>query len=343
MPVILFPILLLILGLTILVFGGDFLVRGATNIAYKSKVSPLVVGLTIVAFGTSAPELVVSLSSVAENPGICIGNVVGSNICNLSLVLGITALFYPIAVGSGTIKIDWGMTIGSALLLYFFVSADKMLKPFEGFILFLILIIYTYYLIEMSRRDSIANDGKEILDDDIREEYEEALQSNVWKEIGFLVVGIVMLFIGGQMFVDNAVEISKALGVSDEIIGLTVVALGTSFPELITSVIAATKKNTDLAIGNLLGSCIFNVFSILGITSMVKAVTVSSAIIDFDMIVMVGIMLLLLPIMISKKRVSSFEGGVLLFIYIVYTGYKVYSVMYSGMDVALPIDLSIVK
>ena len=341
MTVILYPILLLIVGLIILVFGGDFLVRGATNIAYKAKISPLVVGLTIVAFGTSAPELVVSLSSVAENPGICIGNVVGSNICNLSLVLGITALFYPISVSSGTIKIDWGMTIGSALLLYFFVSADKMLKPFEGFILFLILIIYTYYLIEMSRRDSIANDGKEILDDDIKEEYEEALESNVWKEVGFLAVGIVMLFIGGQMFVDNAVDIAKYLNVDDEIIGLTVVALGTSFPELITSVIAATKKNTDLAIGNLLGSCIFNVFSILGITSMVKAVTVSSAIIDFDMIVMVGIILLLLPMMLSKKRVSSFEGAILLLIYIGYTTFKVYGVMYAGADIELPIELPI--
>ena len=324
-------ILYLIGGLVVLIFGGDFLVRGATNIAYKAKISPLVVGLTIVAFGTSAPELVVSLSSVYENPGICIGNVVGSNICNLSLVLGATAIFFPIAVTSGTIKVDWGMTIGSALLLYFFVSADSMLKPFEGFILFLILIIYTYYLIETSRRDAKLNDGSEI-DEDLREEYDEAMASNVWKELAYLFGGIVLLFLGGQKFVEGAVGIAKTLQVSDEIIGLTVVALGTSFPELITSVIAATKKNTDLAIGNLLGSCIFNVFSILGITSMVKAVTVSTSVINFDMTIMVGIILLLLPIMISKKRVSSFEGVILLLIYIAYTTYKVLGAMGVSLD-----------
>jgi len=325
MTVEILDVLLLLAGLAVLVFGGDFLVRGATNIAYKANISPLVVGLTIVAFGTSAPELVVSLSSVHENPGISIGNVVGSNICNLSLVLGATALVYPIVVGKETIKIDWSMTIGSSLLLYFFVSADGMLKPFEGFILFLILIIYSYYLIEISRRDAKLNGGKEILDDDLKEEYEEALASNIWKEVGFLLVGIVMLYFGGKMFVDNAVSIAKSLKVSDEVIGLTVVALGTSFPELITSIIAATKKNTDLAVGNLLGSCIFNVFSILGITSMVKAVTVSESVINFDMIVMVGIMLLLLPIMLSKKRISSFEGIILLLIYGSYTFYKVYT------------------
>lgn len=318
-------ILFLLLGLAILVFGGDFLVRGATNIAYKAKISPLVVGLTIVAFGTSAPELVVSLSSVANNPGIAIGNVVGSNICNLSLVLGATALIFPIVVSNQTIKVDWTMTIGSSLLLYFFISADSILKPFEGFIMFLILIIYSYYLIEISRRDAKLNNGVEILDEDLKEEYEEALASNVWKEVGFLLVGMIMLFFGGQLFVDNAVEIARGLNVDDEVIGLTVVALGTSFPELITSVIAARKKNTDLAIGNLLGSCIFNVFSILGITSMVKAISVSEAVISFDMVVMVGIMLLLLPIMMSKKRVSSFEGVILLLIYGAYTFYKVYT------------------
>lgn len=325
-------VLLLIVGLIVLVFGGDFLVRGATNIAYKAKVSPLVVGLTIVAFGTSAPELVVSLSSVYENPGICIGNVVGSNICNLSLVMGATAIFFPIAIKIDVVKIDWGVTIGSALLLFFFVSADGWLTPFEGFILFLIFIIYTYFLIETSIRDSELNDGSEIMDEEMKAEYDEAINSNIWKELGFLFGGIVLLFFGGQWFVKGAVGIAEALSISDEIIGLTVVALGTSFPELITSVIAATKKNTDLAVGNLLGSCVFNVFSILGITSMVQAVNVSQNVINFDMAVMIGIILLLLPMMISNKKISSLEGVFLVLIYLSYTAYKVLEAMGVSVD-----------
>lgn len=323
----------LVVGLVILIFGGDFLVRGATNIAYKAKLSPLVVGLTIVAFGTSAPELVVSLTSaLGGKPGIAMGNVVGSNICNLTLVMGATAIFYPIHVKANSIKIDWIVTFGSSFLLYFFVSNDSSLQHFEGIILFLIVIIYTYFLIETSRRETM--DGEAALaaskeHHEIDKEVEEALKSNTFKEIGFILAGCLALYFGGNLFVQNAEQIAQYLNVDDEIIGLTVIAFGTSAPELVTSIIAAKNKNTDLALGNLLGSCIFNVLSILGITSIIENITMplDSHLISFDMVVMLGVILLVLPMMITRKKISTMEGVILLAVYVGYTTFKVYQVV----------------
>lgn len=323
----------LIVGLIILIVGGDFLVRGATNIAYKAKLSPLVVGLTIVAFGTSAPELVVSLTSaLAGKPGIAMGNVVGSNICNLSLVLGATAVFYPIHVNNNSVKIDWVVTFGSSFLLYFFVSNDSSLEHFEGIILFLIVIIYTYFLIETSRRETMNNEAALKASSEhqhLDEEVEEALKSSAYKEIGFILAGCVALYFGGDLFVSNAEEIAQVLKVDDEIIGLTVIAFGTSAPELVTSIIAAKNKNTDLALGNLLGSCIFNVLSILGITSVISNITMplDSSLISFDMVVMLGVILLVLPMMLTRKKISGLEGAILLLVYVGYTSYKIFEIV----------------
>lgn len=323
----------LIVGLIILIVGGDFLVRGATNIAYKAKLSPLVVGLTIVAFGTSAPELVVSLTSaLAGKPGIAMGNVVGSNICNLSLVLGATAVFYPIHVNNNSVKIDWVVTFGSSFLLYFFVSNDSSLEHFEGIILFLIVIIYTYFLIETSRRETMNNEAALKASSEhqhLDEEVEEALKSSAYKEIGFILAGCIALYFGGDLFVSNAEEIAQVLKVDDEIIGLTVIAFGTSAPELVTSIIAAKNKNTDLALGNLLGSCIFNVLSILGITSVISNITMplDSSLISFDMVVMLGVILLVLPMMLTRKKISGLEGAILLLVYVGYTSYKIFEIV----------------
>lgn len=323
----------LIVGLIILIVGGDILVRGATNIAYKAKLSPLVVGLTIVAFGTSAPELVVSLTSaLAGKPGIAMGNVVGSNICNLSLVLGATAVFYPIHVNNNSVKIDWVVTFGSSFLLYFFVSNDSSLEHFEGIILFLIVIIYTYFLIETSRRETMNNEAALKASSEhqhLDEEVEEALKSSAYKEIGFILAGCIALYFGGDLFVSNAEEIAQVLKVDDEIIGLTVIAFGTSAPELVTSIIAAKNKNTDLALGNLLGSCIFNVLSILGITSVISNITMplDSSLISFDMVVMLGVILLVLPMMLTRKKISGLEGAILLLVYVGYTSYKIFEIV----------------
>lgn len=335
---ILLQILLLVVGLVILIFAGDFLVRGAANIAYKAKLSPLVVGLTIVAFGTSAPELVVSLSSVYNNaPDIAMGNVIGSNICNLTLVMGATALVYPIYVTTASIKIDWIITFGSGLLLYFFVSESEMvvvngeelhlhlLKRFEGIILFLILIIYTYFLIETSRKEAFEKEAKglPIADEEDMEEVEKALNSKTIVEVGFILLGCIGLYFGGNLFVDNVKALAQNMGMTENMAGATVVAFGTSAPELVTSIIAARKKNTDLALGNLLGSCIFNVLSILGITSMIQSVQVAQDLIEKDMLIMLGVVLILLPMMITRKKISALEGFMLLFIYVGYISFKV--------------------
>lgn len=304
----------------VLVVGGELLVRGASNLAYSIHISPMVVGLTIVAFGTSAPELLISLkSALAGSDAISIGNVVGSNICNLGLVMGITAMFYPIFVSTNSIKVDWLMTMGSALLLYFFISKDMAVNHFEGVIFVLILAIYTYFLIEMSRRET----REKMIEDD--EEIPQVQGKAILKECLILGAGCVGLYFGAEWFVKGATNIAYDFGVSKRIVGLTIVALGTSLPELVTSTIAAYKKNTDLALGNLLGSCIFNVLSILGITSIIKEVSVTQEVISTDMLWMMGVILLVLPMMISRRKIGRIEGGIL----IAYYGAFMYFVIIS--------------
>lgn len=309
---------LLILGLVLLVVGGDFLVRGASNLAYSIQISPLVVGLTVVAFGTSAPELLVSLQAALDgHPDISMGNIVGSNICNLTLVLGATATFYPILVHENSKKIDWPMAMGSSALLYFFVSYDHVVQRFEGIIFVLILAIYTYFLIEMSRRETLERMVEE------EEEIPEIVGSAVLKEVGFLILGGVMLYFGSEWFVGGAKNIAQGLGVSDAIIGLTVIAIGTSLPELVTSIIAAYQKNTDLAVGNLLGSNIFNILSILGWTSIVKDISVNPQLIDVDMWIMMGITVMVLIMMVVGKKIGRLSGVILLVTYAAYMTYLV--------------------
>lgn len=309
---------LLVLGLVFLVIGGDFLVRGASNLAYSMQLSPLVVGLTIVAFGTSAPELLVSLQAALNgSPDISMGNVIGSNICNLTLVLGATAVFYPIVVHENSIKIDWPVAMGSSLLLYFFISNDHEIQRFEGVIFMLILIIYTYFLIEMSRRETLERMAEK------HEEVPEIVGSAVIKEVGFLALGGAMLYFGSEWFVGGAKSIAQEFGVSDAIIGLTVIAIGTSLPELVTSIIAAYQKNTDLAVGNLLGSNIFNILSILGLTSIVKDIPVNPQLVKEDMWIMMGIVLLVLILMLFGRKLGRFSGLVLLATYASYLTYLI--------------------
>ena len=314
------PIALSIVGIVILIFGGDFLVRGASNLAFKMMISPLVVGLTVVAFGTSAPELFISIwSALSGHANMAIGNVIGSNICNLSLVLGLTAMFYPILIKDRSIKFDWALTIGSGVLLFFFIWSDKHLGMTEGIIMVLILITYTYTLIRNSRKSNqkLAAEGKELDHDD---DAPEVAKINVWKEFAFFAIGIFGLWLGVKLFGESVVEIADHYGMDKAVAGLTVVAIATSLPELITSVIAAFKKNTDLALGNLLGSCIFNVLSILGITGIIKDIdNIQTRILDFDMIWMFAGMLLLLPMIFIYKKFTFASGLVLLLFYFAYT------------------------
>lgn len=310
----LFNIALLILGLFTLIMGGDFLVRGATSIALRLHMTPLVVGLTIVAFGTSAPELLISLSAALDgSPDLAMGNVVGSNICNLALVLGVTILIGPIRVNADSIKIDWPVTMGSSLLL-FFVVRDNVLSIYEGAFFVAILLTYTILIIIKSRRQMKA---------DIELEKELDLpdipSKSLKKDIGVILIGSVALFFGAKWFVIGAKELALFLEVSQRIIGITIVALGTSLPELVTAIVASFKKETDLALGNLFGSNIFNILSILGVTSIVKEISVSNLIYQVDMLWMLGITLLVLPLMLFQRKLGKTEGVILLLVYVYYT------------------------
>lgn len=314
-----FNIVLLFAGLFVLILGGDFLVKGSSQLALRLRISPLVVGLTIVAFGTSSPELLVSVNAaLSGSPDLTMGNVIGSNICNLALVLGVTAIIRPIQVKNDSIRIDWPMTMGSSLLLYFLVR-EGLVNSYEGVLFIVILVGYTFFVIRKSRREN-----KEITFAEKRELVKSGSWKHLIRDIGFIVIGCVGLFFGSDWFVEGAKFLAIHFGVSERVVGITVLALGTSLPELVTASIASFKNQTDLAIGNLMGSNIFNILSILGITSIITEIQVNDIILNIDMLWMLGITLLILPMMMHKKEVGRYEGLVLLLIYGYYT-YKVLS------------------
>ena len=294
--------------------------RGAASLALRLRLSPLVVGLTIVAFGTSAPELFISVQAALEgSPDLAMGNVIGSNICNLALVLGVTAVVTPVPVRNDSLKIDWPMTMGSSLLLYLIVR-DNLINWPEGILFLIILVTYTFLIIRKSRKETKSAE-------ELAEELELPPQTaNPWKDVLFIVLGTAGLAVGSDWFVDGAQELAISFGVSERIVGITVLALGTSLPELVTAVVAAMKKETDIALGNLMGSNIFNILSILGITSVIASIRVNDVIIHSDMIWMLLITFLILPMMLYRKVVKRVEGAILLAIYV----YYIYSVVAVG-------------
>lgn len=309
----LYPFFLLALGLIVLVAGGEFLVRGASSVALRARISPLVVGLTIVAFGTSAPELFISVQSALQgSPDLAMGNVVGSNICNLALVLGCTALIFPVPVHKDSIRIDWPMAMGSSILLFLLVQ-DILISAVEGTFFFIALTVYTTLIIVKSRREN--HKGDELLEET---DLPEKPSKSVWLDLIFIVLGTIGLAFGSDWFVDGAKSLALSFGVSERIIGVTVLALGTSLPELVTATVAAFKKQTDIAIGNLMGSNIFNILSILGITSIIQPISVNEKIVYSDMYWMLGITAIVFPMMLIKRKISRLEGFILLLIYALY-------------------------
>jgi cation:H+ antiporter len=305
-------ILILIAGLFVLIVSGDFLVKGASSFALKINISPLVVGLTIVAFGTSAPELMISIkAAISGSPDLAMGNVIGSNICNLALVLGLTALISPIIVRRNSIWIDWPMTMGSSLLLYVLVR-EGFINSYEGLLFVVILVLYLFFVIRKSRKDiKVAKE--------LEQEFNlPKSSSTILKDFTYIAIGSAGLYLGAVLFVRGAQDFARFMGIEERIIGITVVALGTSLPELITACVASFKKETDLALGNLMGSNIFNILSILGVTSIIKEIQVSDVILNTDIIWMLGITLIILPMMLSKRQIGRFEGAILLMIYMYY-------------------------
>lgn len=306
-------VLILILGLATLVIGGELLVKGAVGIALKFKVSTLVVGLTVVSFGTSAPELLVSLSAALDGrSAIAIGNVVGSNIANLALVLGVTCIIFPISVRRSTLRVDWNFMMLSSLILFAFMF-DGIIHWWEGAIMFTILLIYIVWSIRRSRR----NDADEIEDD-------VELDKPFIYFILFTVLGCVALVFGSDWMLDGAVDIAKYFDVSDGVIGATIIAFGTSVPELATSSIAAFRKETDISIGNLIGSNIFNILCILGLTPMVKEVEFNTSVLSNEMVWMLAISFLILPLSIRTLSINRWKGVFLTCLYVLFSYFMVF-------------------
>lgn len=302
----------LILGLITLVIGGEFLVRGAVGIAKKAHISKLVIGMTVISFGTSAPELFVSIGAAMDNvPEIAIGNVMGSNIANIALVLGATVLILPLAVDRNSKVIDWPMMMFATILFAVF-AWDLEIQRYEGIILFGILVAFTVWLIRNSRKTNKAL-AVDIPADDIA-----SIKDHIGLSILFTLMGLVALYFGSEWMVDGAENIALAAGMEPRVIAVTVVAFGTSVPELVTSLVAAFKKETDISIGNLIGSNIFNIMAVIGITSIVKPISVEPATISFDLWWVVGIAVALLPIMVIGKKINRFKGALLLATYIAY-------------------------
>lgn len=308
-------IIYLVGGLIMLFIGAEGLVRGSSNLAIKIGIAPLVVGLTVVSFGTSAPELVVSLkAAISGNGSISLGNIIGSNIANIALILGVAALIRPLKVHANVIMREIPIMIAISVLLLILLI-DGEVGFIDGIILVGGLIIYLVVNVILARKEKNA---------EVDAEFKEGLKSKfgIPLSIVFIIVGLGLLLFGANLFVQSAVVIAKIFNVSDAIIGLTIVAIGTSLPELITSVVAAYKKEADIAIGNVVGSNIFNILGILGITALV--IPISSLGINYvDLGVMLFTAIILFPLSRTGFSISRFEGAFLLAGYAGYIYYLV--------------------
>lgn len=318
---------LLVAGLVILVLGADWLVKGASGLASAAGVPPLVIGLTVVAFGTSAPELSVSVASAVQGKmDLALGNVVGSNILNVLFILGVSAIITPLVVQRQLVRLDVPLMIGSSVLLYL-LTLDGLLGRVESAFLLAALIAYTALQIVQGRREGGASPATEGA---TRPDAASASQpggppaSRPWYEdVGLVLVGLALLVLGSRWFVGSAVELARALGMSELLIGLTLVALGTSLPELATSVMASIKGERDLAVGNVVGSNIFNILGVLGMSGLVASggIPVSAGALGFDLPVMIAVAVACLPVFFSGHVIARWEGWLFLAYYAAYTAY----------------------
>ena len=308
-------ILYLVGGLVMLFIGAEGLIRGSSNLAIKIGITPLVVGLTVVAFGTSTPELVVSLkAALLGNSSISLGNVVGSNIANIALILGVAAIIRPLDVHAKVIMREIPIMIGISLLLLLLLL-DGELGFIDGLVFVSGIITYTFVNVWMARKEKSP---------EVVKEFKEGLKSKLGIPVSIvlMIAGLGLLILGANLFVQSAVAIAKMFNVSDAIIGLTIVAIGTSLPELITSIVAAYKKESDIAIGNVVGSNIFNILGILGITALI--IPISSAGISYiDLGVMLITAIILFPLSRSGFSISRMEGALLLAGYAGYIYYLI--------------------
>jgi len=320
----------LVAGLACLVVGAELLVRGAASIATRLGIAPVIIGLTVVAFGTSAPELAVSVSAgFSGNGDVAFGNVAGSNIVNILLILGGSAVISSLAVSQRIIRIDIPLLIGVTIVTLL-LSLDNEIARLDGIVLFGGIVAYTWWLIRTSRRE-----GREVLDeyDEAVDELEvEVVDKPLPVQIGLVALGLAILVAGSQLLVGSATDIAEELGVSDLVIGLTVVAVGTSLPELATSFLASYRGQRDIAVGNVVGSNLFNVMCVLGLTGIVSPdpVPVTDASLRVDFPVMLAATIVLVPIIWKGFEIRRWEGLVLMGFYVLYVTFLILDSNDSG-------------
>lgn len=299
--------LYIILGLILLILGGNWLLKAAVAMSLKLNIPKIVIGMTVVSFATSAPELIVSIKSALNGfPDLALGNVVGSNIANLALVLGITIILSKIDVQKGFYKTDWPVMMIASVLLFYFLYNDKVIDATEGIIMFSLLVLFLIYLLRFQKQAVV----DEVPEDD------EMLP--LYKVVLFFVIGGVGLWAGSELLIKGAVDLAKDFGVSERVIGVTVVSVGTSIPELAASIVAVLKKEKAISLGNLIGSNIFNILAVLGITAMITPIELKDVdLLEYDIFWMLGISFLILPLVFfpRKLRLDWKDGFILLALY----------------------------
>ncbi len=309
--------LFVFLGMVLLVVGGEFLVRSSVALSFKLKLSKMVIGLTVVSFATSAPELLVSLQAALQgHSDIALGNVIGSNIANIGLVLGITAIISPLGIDRGFYRLNWPVMMLLSVALYFILKSGAQIDRMEGIALLLILVVYLWILIKRAKYEGKTTPVDENIDEGL------SLASN-FKVVIWLVIGGGALFFGSEFLVRGAVGMAKDFGVSERIIAITMIAVGTSIPELAASVIAALKKERAISLGNLIGSNIFNISSVLGITALIQPIAVKSQqVLSSDIFWMIGFAAILLPLAFLPRPmfIGRKRGILLMAAYCVFIG-----------------------
>lgn len=329
---------LILAGLVCLVAGAEFLVRGASRLAAIAGISSLIIGLTVVAFGTSTPELAVSvLAALEKQPDIALGNVLGSNIFNVLMILGLSAIITPLAISRQLVRFDVLVMIGVSVLLLL-LSLDGNLSRPDGTIFLVVFILYMLALVRINRRNIAQSSVKDIPGVDLSRRKNG---KSIVIQLVFIVAGLGLLVLGSKLLVSGAVSLARALNVSELIIGLTIVAAGTSLPELFTSAVAGLRGERDIAVGNIVGSNIFNILAIMGVASLVApdAITVAPSVLQTDMPIMLIVALVCLPIFFTGMVIDRWEGVLLLAYYVLYT---LYLILTATASTALPTFTQIV-
>ncbi|MEH0665632.1 calcium/sodium antiporter [Vibrio scophthalmi] len=341
--------LLLVLGLMLLIAGADGLVKGAARLAAKVGIPSLVIGLTVVAFGTSAPELAVSINSAVSNKTeLATANVVGSNIFNVLFILGLAAVITPLTISKQLIRQDVPIMVGLSALV-FYMATDGRLSLLDCGILVALLVVYTAFLFVQGKRSE--TEAAEASDDDVASLTQG--HQPVWQSALWLVVGLILLIAGANLLVSSAVNIARAFGVSEAMIGLTILAIGTSLPEVVTSIVASFKGQRDIAVGNVVGSNTFNLLAVLGISGLFsgEGLVGNQQLVSQDFPIMLGVALLCLPLMLTGAIVSRLEGGLFFGLYFLYSAFLIGDVSDAGWlptlsmvtwNVVFPIVLSII-